>query len=998
MRDSTPGRMIQQQMYARERRGIFRSTEGYDTIAKSSGLDPSFIKKVLHPFCVYDAPTELATRGEKNGSAYPETMHLLRLDNGDVLLGRSVYQAADFTGLRSAFFTHNYIIPSGHGNESAADYENWLQASFADNYDIDSGTEIAELASLPLQAAAAIKPSYRSILALLNISEKRFKQLLYAVMAAVGGKKKIYVALDVPIAQLPDKAKQLLTVLYASLPYAFRKQLGFITYAKEPQSRKSVHLTFVEQGSLRVGDRNFEKDYTFDLVNDRIMNVDLDGTDQPYLDFAWDNLERPEHADSFFQFAELMLADMGQERQIAAASYHELCVMYQIEEGNEALYEAHKTAVLRGLLDYLLPSGSLYSKIRLNDLFLSRFDYEFDRVRQGLVPEAFIVDVFKDYYRIDSKNNESKIVAFFILALHNANKQNEQEAAASFYGAVESNPALSKAFFTKLLADSRLAASLFIPFVEKKLKAAAGAKSVLQLIEQWGNVHPRLFGLGPFHALAREQLTDKLGRERHSISAVSKTFEQLRRLEGEARLGRQPSSYEAVDLYQELELAAYRALLTELDLDRLTKEQLAQADFLSFKDQLQRWNGQLQDPRQKSAALMLLAIYEWFALPEPTAALFDRLSPAEIDRVQQVGRRLLAGQLELAESPRLVLAFLRSSDMETVDYVGLLDYLQRNAPNKEMIYRCFQWSEKHPDFMRSRGFVPAYTTAIVGYFMKHDRDAFKKRANWKQHFDKAGPALTAVYKQAERELSSPLAKFFRRNRKAAMITSVAALGIILVIAGIMLSFSGKGDSNQEGAALPEVQPTADAAGITQPDTLVYAEQTAASDSQEATTSLVFLFKDEAACAQFAPESLTITPPGSEAIEYSELELAPLCSTDGNQVEGSAQPTESAASAVTGSTAEPETLPTATPGSDAVTATDAASSEATDPAATAAEETETQAENSAQPEQSSNVPAEQEGYTSRVVVRLGKQVDIPANSIIRVGEAQYELSVLRIVDK
>ncbi|MBW7460273.1 hypothetical protein K0U00_40040, partial [Paenibacillus sepulcri] len=78
--------MIQQQMYARERRGIFRSTEGYDTIAKSDGLDPSFIKKVLHPLCVYDAPTELAARGEKDDAAYPETVHLLHLENGDVLL------------------------------------------------------------------------------------------------------------------------------------------------------------------------------------------------------------------------------------------------------------------------------------------------------------------------------------------------------------------------------------------------------------------------------------------------------------------------------------------------------------------------------------------------------------------------------------------------------------------------------------------------------------------------------------------------------------------------------------------------------------------------------------------------------------------------------------------------------------------------------------------------------------------------------------------------
>lgn len=993
MRDSTPGRKIQQQMYARERRGIFRSTEGYDTIAKSSGLDPSFIKKVLHPFCVYDAPAELAARGEKDGALYPETMHLLHLENGDVLLGRSVYQAADFTGLRSAFFTHNYIIQSGYGSKSASDYKNWLQAAFTDSYDIDNGMEIAELTSLPVHAAAAVKPAYHSILTLLNIGEKRFKQLLYAVMSAVGGKKKIYVALDVPIKQLPDKAKLLLSLLYACLPYAFRKQLGFITYAKEPQSRKSVHLTFVEKGSLRQGDRGIEKDYTFDFVNDRMSNVDLDGTDQPYLDFVWDNLDRPERVDNFFQFAEQMLAGMEPERQIAAASYHELCVIYQIEEGNDTLYEAQKTAVLRGLLEYIQPSGSVDYKIRLNDLFLSRFDYEFDRVRQGVVPEAFIVDAFKDYYRIVGRNIENKIVSFLILALNNAIKQNDQEAAAFFYAAVESNPALIKAFFTRLLADSRYASTLFIPYLEKKLRAAAGAKSVLQMIEHWGNNHPRLFGYEPFHAFARQQLTDRLERERYSIPAVSSALDQLRRLEGEARLGtgKHPSSHEEVDLYQGLEFAVYRAMLSELDFDSLTKDQLASAKFLSYKDKLQRWNGQLQDPRQKSAAYELLAIYEWFALPEPTEALFGRLSPAEIDHVQQAGRRLLAGELEPAEFFRLVLAFLRSTDMETVDYTGMLDYLQRNGSNKEMIYRFFQWSENHPDFMRSRGFVPAYTTAIVGYFMKYDRDAFKKRTNRKQLFDKAGSSLTAVYKQAGQELSSKRSKLFFRNRITTIITSIAVLGMIT--AGIMYSFSGKGDENPKGAALPEVQPTP-VAGTASPDTLVYAEQTAGTESEKATTSLVFLFKDASACTQFAPSTLVIEPPGAYAVEFTELKLSPDCSGDtansmeGNPAEGSAQPAESAA--------PPAIFPTATPVSNTASATDTSSAEKSDSpnAADSVGGTGT----SSQPEQSGSATIEQEGYTSRVVVHLGKQIDIPADSIIRVGEAEYELTVLRVVDK
>lgn len=993
MRDSNPSRMIQQQMYARERSGIFRTTEGYDTIAKSRGLDPSFIKKVLHPLCVYDAPEELAVRGEKDEAAYPETMHLLHMDNGDILLGRSIYQATDFTGLRSAFFTHNYLIPGGADKASTNEFRSWLQASFESSYNIDGGTEIAELQSLPVQPSASVQLSSLSILGLLNINEKRFKQLLYAVMAAVGGKKKVYVALDVPIRQLPIMAKQLLSVLYGSLPYAYRNKLGFITYAKEPISRKSVHLTFVEQGSLRASDRSIEKDYTFDLVNDRIMNVDLNGMDQPYLDFAWDQLKlkQNDRSDRFFQFAELMLAGMEPERAITAASYHELCVLFQIEEGNESLYETHKTTVLRGLLDYMKPAEALESKIRLNDLLLSRFDYEYDQVRIGQVPENFIIDAIKEYYSIDPYN-ENKIVAFFILALNNAMKQSMQGAVAYFYAAIESSEALRKAFFSKLMADSRLMESLFIPFLEKKLGAAVGVKSVLQLIEQWGGEYSQLFGNRQFHALANKQLMDKLRYEEYSITAVSKTFEQLRRLEGGALSGKKSSSYEAVNLYQELELAAYRALLIEFNLDRLTKEQLIQADFLGFKDQLQRWDAELNDPRQKSAALKLLALYEWFALPEPNADIFLRMSPTEMDRVQQVGRQLLSGQIEFVDFTRLVLAFIRSSDCETIDYAQLLDYLQKNAANKETIYRFFQWSEKHPDFMGSRGFVPAYTSAIVGYFKKYDRSAFKKRANRKQHFDKAGSSLKAVYKQADRELSSSLMKFFRRNRKAVMITSTLGI-IIIVAASIMLSLNDKGEPAKGGTSVqgqPTIDPTNDVS-LPARSTVVYVEQTAASAGEEATTSLVFLFKDETACGKFSPTSLIVESPEGKAVTYTELELFPTCLTSlqtpvPTDANADADTVNNAAEAANDSGVESGTKGTGSPepNTEAGLSTDEPSGATPE----AGLSTDKPSGTTPQPESSNYDPAD---YPFEYKVNLGKQADIAANSIIRIGEEKYQLS-------
>ena len=125
---------IEQQMYTRERRGIFRTNEGYDTVAVSKGLDPNMVKKVLHPFCTYDAPAELTASGEKDGSQYPESIHLYHTEQGASVLGRSIYQAQDFTGLRSAFFTHHYVIPAERSEEVVNGFRQWLHADYAAHF------------------------------------------------------------------------------------------------------------------------------------------------------------------------------------------------------------------------------------------------------------------------------------------------------------------------------------------------------------------------------------------------------------------------------------------------------------------------------------------------------------------------------------------------------------------------------------------------------------------------------------------------------------------------------------------------------------------------------------------------------------------------------------------------------------------------------------------------------------------------------------------------
>ncbi|MFD0586531.1 hypothetical protein ACFQZE_00850 [Paenibacillus sp. GCM10027627] len=986
-----PRTLIQQQMYTREKRGIFRSTEGYDTIAVSGGLDSAFVKKVLHPLCVYDAPAELASQGEKDNEAYPDALHLLHLEQGGTVLGRSVYQSADFTGLRSTFFTHHYILPTAAA-KSKDDYRSWLSASFEDQYSIERGSELPQLDRLPQAAASVGQMTASGLLSRLAIGEKQFKSLLYAVLASLGGKKKVYVTLDVPIAQLSARAKELLALLYSCLPYELRNTLGFITYSKEPASRKGIHLTFVETGSLRPGDREIEKEFVFDLANDRILNVDPDALNQPFLEYVWTIIQKGEELEPFFEFADEMLAGMEKEKALTASTYHELCVMYRISQGEEGLFEEHQAAVLGGSLAYLSTPGAMEGKEPLNDLMLSRFDLEYDKVMRGAVPSLSTVTIFKEYYGLAGKFMEGKLVAYLILAISNANKNGDQDTAASIYAAIEGDVSLGKAFFTKITADSRLAERLFFPYLKKKL-IATPLKNVLESLLQWGTAFPKLYEIDEFYAAAAESMNAKLAKDRHSFSHAASLFEGLFQLESLSKQSQGTAAKGMAKLGKQLELTLYQSILLGFEPDRLTRDVLKQAVFLKDADRVEGWNDSLKDPKQASSARMLGALYQWFGLPKPGDSIWEGLSSGEAERVQTIARRLLSEGVTESDFPRLVFAFLQGSDKDMVDDNGLIDFLHAHCRERETIYRFFIWSESQSYFKKPRGLVPAYRTAVIRYFTSYDPSALKKRSNWKEHFDGAGEKMKAVFEEARAEVSSPLVRLLRRNRKGTTIVSIAGLGVVLIAAGLVFALSGNGGSGGKKAGMPDVSPTVTPSPSTgpgivpEPDMLVYVEQTEAAEGVAASTSLVYLFNNADACSLFKPDKLTVQIPQADLATYTNLKISQSCTidpersssstnsaaSDESNAQGQASANEIAASSSANTEEAPSTaLSSATPEQSGFAATP------TPPVGGSGASTE--------------LAERDESYPYRVIVQLDKPMDIPVGSLIRVGDEEVALKV------
>ncbi|WP_418039602.1 hypothetical protein [Paenibacillus xylanilyticus] len=838
---------IEQQMYTRERRGVFRTTEGFDTVAASPGLDPSFIKKVLHPYCVYDAPAELTARSEKDQAKFPPSIHLIHLESGETILGQNVYQSADFTGLRSAFFAHNYVL-SPERFEEQMKQGNWLDAVFATSYDIEQGTVLPALTELPgaplngreaATGAGAGPSGARSVapadlLASLKMNETLFKRLLYAVMQAVATRRKVYIALDLPAEEITAGAKELLRLLYAALPYAFRRQLGFMTFAKEPQAKKGVHLQFVERGTLRPKDRNTEKDFTFDLATGRVTHADVSVAQLPYAKFAWSLLQEPGVADAFYTFADEMLAGTEPGRELSIQSYGELSMFYRLEQGMEDLYLNDKGGVLSGLLTYLKPEGGVQRRSRLNELFLTLLSRELDSVKRENVPEETVASRIAEYFRVAAPVVQSRIVDYFIYAVNNARSQKRMRAVQELYDLLDRDSGLSRAFFDKVLANESLTKLLFEPYLDNQLKRTETASDVIGVIERWVTTHVSAV----YNSFLLDRTATEL-RERlcsapnpvHAANEALKRVSVLDRLSSDmlvgdgikARIGQsqtvtrsaRSSGAESAELsaYQEeltrladkLAYVINLFLIQDLDLERVNREQLLSIDILLHDSEVRDWAArQGQDVTARTN--MMLAARAWLSGEDREEEVLESLSLAERNELQRWVRRWLAG--ELRDQPgtpayeALPLAFYRGGSGSKLDYAGLIEFVRSSAGSKEVLYSFFEWSGSQRLFLRSSQASKAYSDAIVAYFKDHDREAFKSKSAFKPYYARASKTMKPVYDRAKSELSSPLVRMLTGKRKNLFLGSVIVI-LILGIAGVTYALTNKSDAPEE--ATPSTQ-------------------------------------------------------------------------------------------------------------------------------------------------------------------------------------------------
>ncbi|PLS04310.1 GAP1-N2 domain-containing protein [Neobacillus cucumis] len=341
---------IHQHMYTRERKGIFQDSAGYDTIAMSEGLEPFFVKKYLHPFCLYHGPKKLREQGNRDSSCYPPAVTIFQPETGELVIGQAVFVPADFTGARSTYFMHSFVIPSDQKDHWVQQPEMLFQLkeSFQTSYDISQGPVLPELELVSYKKADILEDI---VLNRLGIKNADLQQLLYAVMTSISGKKKVFITLNVPLQEYSRYALMLLELLFLYLPYAFRNMLGAITFTSEPETRNYIHVTFFEPGTLNISDPSIKKQFIFDFAGGFISSVSLPLEQKEFFDFAFEDLTR---MDDFFKFSEMALAGLPVEEKLSLESYNQLTDLFlTLANDDRDLFLKDKVAFLDKLIKFL---------------------------------------------------------------------------------------------------------------------------------------------------------------------------------------------------------------------------------------------------------------------------------------------------------------------------------------------------------------------------------------------------------------------------------------------------------------------------------------------------------------------------------------------------------------------------------------------------------------------------------------------------------------------
>lgn len=708
-------RYVEQHYFTREREGVFRANEGFDTVAKSAGLDAALIKGALHPYCFYKGPRDAAAQP-------PAALAVYHADSGELVIGQTAYVAADFTGQRSAFFTHQYVIPS-------ARKEAWLRepgrlfglSGFAQGYDIREGKSLPALDESAPQLQPEPQAEFaETLLRRLGVTRERFEQLLEALMTSVSGRRKVFIVLDGAPAEAERDARRLTRLLFGCLPYAFRRSLGVLTFAAEPEGKQHLHVTFVEKGALRAGDRQLEREMVFDFPGDRFVPAEAGGEARRLLALAWQHREDPEALKPLFDFCDETLVGTDAAEALSPAVYDALLRLYALEQGETSAYAAERLSVWQTIVRYVpADEAGLSRKPRLAELLGRLLRKEAADV-SGLAAERLVEALLPLEARLGGTLRQllQRALALYVIR------------AVTSAGAAGATPILTvlkglggsfRPVFQAVHEQSPRTAETLVAY---ELEQAGSSSALQEQLLFWlsaGDALPVRFFAGAAVDAVQRLLVRAPQKQRIDMAAgLFAFFDRLPEREGLGKYG---------DFSELLKLEIQMGLLERIKPTELTLSEVRQLGFMLDKP-APELTPHLTSGMRLTLDL-LTAVYRVGTLQrgeeERAAETLRRLGPLEQERALETIRGMWRTELSAASFSGATFGFLRSADDRgsdpssaawgAYDYDGLLQFVAERPQGPELVLEFIEWTAQDERFTGpGGGIAPHYRAALSRYF------------------------------------------------------------------------------------------------------------------------------------------------------------------------------------------------------------------------------------------------------------------------------------------
>lgn len=274
--------MYEQQLYTRSNYGgIFENRPGFTTVGATSGLDTKDIE-ALEQHCEYPVSKKVL---EKCGcQSMPYVRYFMKGANDTYIVGQSCFRKEEGISDREVFLVHNIAV-----KKNSREYE-----GFASNLYHLAGYVpfVTEFCDREPETAKRVKTAgdlFQTIsddtlndesqfcfneerLENVGISRGIFQMIVYAVISAIGTKKKVFINLNCDMEQVTKQAIMVMQHIYAVLPNVLRDRVGYQTFYSGEAVKSNIMIYFFPNGLIdagktvnQIGERNLKQDYLFCL-------------------------------------------------------------------------------------------------------------------------------------------------------------------------------------------------------------------------------------------------------------------------------------------------------------------------------------------------------------------------------------------------------------------------------------------------------------------------------------------------------------------------------------------------------------------------------------------------------------------------------------------------------------------------------------------------------------------------------------------------------------